>query len=289
MGLGEGEKEEKVRKKPVPTLKQTDKQSQEAMLDPTSLSPPRDSAEQHLCRHVSPAPLSPRVPLGRPAPFSQPVMPSLLPLGHWLHFMPVIPVLQEHSPVICSQSSRTEPTGSQLQAGQGGGKRKKVMMLGGWQQLVLQKKKKKRVPRALPTAGDPGRGVPALTRAAALAVGDDAAEIPEAGLAAVALEAPHARLAGALPRGGVAGPPVGAVGVALAGACEQKGGREDKSLPGRMGAAAGSTEPPVLLKASSCSSCKGQDLQGGPRWLCSHLQLLSHRHQRGRKLLGVYY
>lgn len=52
-------------------------------------------------------------------------MPSLLPLGHWLHFMPVIPVLQEHSPVICSQSSRTEPTGSQLQAGQGGGKRKK--------------------------------------------------------------------------------------------------------------------------------------------------------------------
>lgn len=57
-----------------------------------------------------------------PSPFSQPVMPSLLPLGHWLHFMPVIPVLQEHSPVICSQSSRTEPTGSQLQAEQEGKK-----------------------------------------------------------------------------------------------------------------------------------------------------------------------
>lgn len=64
-----------------------------------------------------------------PSPFSQPVMPSLLPLGHWLHFMPVIPVLQEHSPVICSQSSRTEPTGSQLQAGQEGGKKKDLVLL----------------------------------------------------------------------------------------------------------------------------------------------------------------
>lgn len=60
-------------------------------------------------------------------------MPSLLPLGHWLHFMPVIPVLQEHSPVICSQSSRTEPTGSQLQAGQEG-KKDTVLLVDLWSQ-----------------------------------------------------------------------------------------------------------------------------------------------------------
>lgn len=88
--------------------------------------------------------------------------------------------------------------------------------------------------------------MPALTRAAALAVGDDAAEIPEAGLAAVALEAPHARFAGALPRGGVAGPPVGAVGVALAGACEQKEGREEKSLR------QGGWEPPRGARSHPC-------------------------------------
>lgn len=140
-GSGGGREGGKGDKKRVPTLKQTDKQSQEAMLDPTPSPFPgtRQSSTsvptcpQHLCPHVSPWAVA-------PTPFSQPVMPSLLPLGHWLHFMPVIPVLQEHSPVICSQSSRTEPTGSQLQAGQGGGKRKKVM-LGGWQPSVLQKKR----------------------------------------------------------------------------------------------------------------------------------------------------
>lgn len=66
----------------------------------------------------------------------------------------------------------------------------------------------------------------ALTGAAALAVGDDAAEVPEAGLAAVALEASHAGFAGALAGGGVAGPSVGAVGITLAGAC-----RSDRETP----------------------------------------------------------
>lgn len=49
-------------------------------------------------------------------PWSQPFMPILLPSGHTLHFKPFTPVLQEHRPDICSQSSRTEPVGSQLQA-----------------------------------------------------------------------------------------------------------------------------------------------------------------------------
>ena len=49
-------------------------------------------------------------------PLSQPFVPILLPSGHTLHFMPFTPVLQEHRPDICSQSSRTEPTGSQLHA-----------------------------------------------------------------------------------------------------------------------------------------------------------------------------
>lgn len=43
-------------------------------------------------------------------------MPILLPSGHTLHFMPFTPVLQEHRPDICSQSSRTEPVASQLHA-----------------------------------------------------------------------------------------------------------------------------------------------------------------------------
>lgn len=98
--------------------------SNKAQTKSKPLSPPRgpgspesrcDALQQH------PAPISPfptqSLRYVAPSPFSQPFMPSLLPLGHWLHFMPVIPVLQEHSPVICSQSSRTEPTGSQLQAG----------------------------------------------------------------------------------------------------------------------------------------------------------------------------
>lgn len=136
-GSGVGREGGKDDKKCVPILKQTNNQSQEAMLNPTP-SPPRDSPEQRFCPHVSLWPVA-------PAPFSQPVMPSLLPLGHWLHFMPVIPVLQEHSPVICSQSSRTEPTGSQLQAGRGGEKEKVVLVgLGGWQQSILQKTRRMR-------------------------------------------------------------------------------------------------------------------------------------------------
>ncbi len=47
---------------------------------------------------------------------SQPLAPILLPSGHTLHFMPLTPGLHEHSPDICSQSSRTEPTPSQLHA-----------------------------------------------------------------------------------------------------------------------------------------------------------------------------
>lgn len=76
-----------------------------------------------------------------------------------------------------------------------------------------------------PAPGGAGGDVPvpsrSLTGAAAPAVGDDAAEVPEAGLAAVALEAAHAGFAGALPRARVAGAAVGAVGVALAGAWGQ--------------------------------------------------------------------
>lgn len=63
---------------------------------------------------------------------------------------------------------------------------------------------------------------PALTRAAALAVGDDATEVPEARLTAVTLEPPNTWLAGALPRGRVAGSSIGAIGVALAGACKPR-------------------------------------------------------------------
>lgn len=47
---------------------------------------------------------------------SQPFMPIMLPSGHTLHFMPFTPVLHEHRPDICSQSSRTEPVASQLHA-----------------------------------------------------------------------------------------------------------------------------------------------------------------------------
>lgn len=54
---------------------------------------------------------------GLPVPVSQPLLPILLPSGHTLHFMPFTPVLQEHRPDICSQSSLTEPTASQLHAG----------------------------------------------------------------------------------------------------------------------------------------------------------------------------
>lgn len=56
-----------------------------------------------------------------------------------------------------------------------------------------------------------------LTRAAAHVLRHDAAEVPEARLAAVALLAAHARLAGALAAGRVTRPLVGSVDVALAG------------------------------------------------------------------------
>lgn len=56
-----------------------------------------------------------------------------------------------------------------------------------------------------------------LTRAATHVLRHDAAEIPEARLAAVALLAAHARLAGALAGGGVTRALVRAVDVALAG------------------------------------------------------------------------
>lgn len=60
-------------------------------------------------------------------------------------------------------------------------------------------------------------GITAAGGAAAPAVCDDATEVPETGLAPVALEAPHARAAGALAGGWVTGAAVGAMGIALAG------------------------------------------------------------------------
>lgn len=61
------------------------------------------------------------------------------------------------------------------------------------------------------------RGGEFLTRAAAHVLRHDAAEVPEARLAAVALLSPDARLAGALAGGRIARLFVGAVEVALAG------------------------------------------------------------------------
>lgn len=61
-----------------------------------------------------PAP-APPTPAG-PSPVSQPAGPRPRPSGHCPHLGPATPGLQEHSPVICSQSSRTAPRGSQLQA-----------------------------------------------------------------------------------------------------------------------------------------------------------------------------
>lgn len=54
---------------------------------------------------------------GPASPVSQPAGPRSQPSGHCPHLGPATPGLQEHSPVICSQSSRTAPWGSQLQAG----------------------------------------------------------------------------------------------------------------------------------------------------------------------------
>ena len=56
-----------------------------------------------------------------------------------------------------------------------------------------------------------------LTGAAALAVGDNAAEVPEARFAAVTFQAPDTRLAGALARGRITTSSIGAVRVAVAG------------------------------------------------------------------------
>lgn len=53
--------------------------------------------------------------LGTKEPASQPAGPRAWPSGHCPHLGPATPGLQEHSPVICSQSSRTAPRGSQLQ------------------------------------------------------------------------------------------------------------------------------------------------------------------------------
>ena len=49
----------------------------------------------------------------------QPLGPSINPDGHMLHFFPPIPGLQMHWPVICSQSSLTDPNKEQAQAGIG--------------------------------------------------------------------------------------------------------------------------------------------------------------------------
>lgn len=63
-----------------------------------------------------------------------------------------------------------------------------------------------------------------LTGAAAPAVSDNATEVPEARLTAVTLEAPDPRAAGALTRGWVTGATVGAMWVAMAGACKARAG-----------------------------------------------------------------
>ena len=49
-------------------------------------------------------------------PSMHPSGPKTVPAGQMLHFMPPIPCLHTHLPVICSQSSRTDPYWSQAQA-----------------------------------------------------------------------------------------------------------------------------------------------------------------------------
>lgn len=63
-----------------------------------------------------------------------------------------------------------------------------------------------------------------LTSAAAPAIGDNATEVPEARLTAITLEAPDPRAAGALACGWVTGATVGAMWVAVAGACKARAG-----------------------------------------------------------------
>lgn len=58
----------------------------------------------------------PRQHQAQPSPISQPAGPRARPCEHCPHLAPATPGLQEQSPVICSQSSRTAPRGSQLQA-----------------------------------------------------------------------------------------------------------------------------------------------------------------------------
>lgn len=91
-----------------------------------------------------------------------------------------------------------------------------------------------RVGRQQCSAGDRS-WAPSLTGTATPAIGDNATEVPEAGLAAVTLEAPHARAAGALACGRFTGATVGTVGVALARACKaraRQGHRSCVALPG---------------------------------------------------------
>lgn len=74
-------------------------------------------------------------------------------------------------------------------------------------------------------------GCRSLTRAAAHVLRDDAAEVPEAGLAAVTLLTPDPGLAGALAGDGVTRALVGAVGVAMAGTWQRKKGKREKGDP----------------------------------------------------------
>lgn len=171
-----------------------------------------------------------------PSPVSQPAGPRPRPPGHCPHLGPATPGLQEHSPVICSQSSRTAPRGSQLQAaGRGRGLRVGQSPRGWETQGNRSGRASGRVARGWGSS---------LTGAAAPAVGDNAAEVPEAGLAAVTLEAPDPRAAGALAGARVAGAAVGAVGVTLAQACKAGGGTVTPPRAGgsggRQGAGPGS-------------------------------------------------
>lgn len=73
-----------------------------------------------------------------------------------------------------------------------------------------------------PSGQRPGQWGPSLTSTATQVVSDNATEIPEARLTAVTLKASHAWSAGALPCGWVTGATVGAMWVALAGACKKR-------------------------------------------------------------------
>lgn len=72
--------------------------------------------ETPVARVAPPHTMKPQGSAGPHSPASQPAGPRARPSGHCPHLGPATPGLQEHSPVICSQSSRTAPWGSQLQA-----------------------------------------------------------------------------------------------------------------------------------------------------------------------------